>query len=244
MFKKIGFRTSGLKHLPLKVALEGIASAGYQTVEFCLEHPEASSSTLEYARKTGLEISAVSYHGKRDNSDTRLRNGMRAIGTAAECSVPVVVLGSPLTGLDDFLDESSRLYEMCCTHGVKPAWETEPGTILDGLDEFISYIVPLGSNAGINLDAGHLHIQNRCTASDIRSLGQRIFHVHVEGMNHSEHRHLIPGLGDLKWMDLFAGLSGAGYTGSLTIDLFDLPANWRKYLEQANIALHHLIDYM
>lgn len=185
---KTGFRTSGLRHLPLKEALEGIVHAGFQTVEFCLEHPEASSSTLESARRMGLEISAVSYHGKRDDSDTRLRNGKRAVRMAAEYSVPVVVLGSPLDGGEGFLREAAELYDTCRELGVKPAWETEPGTVLNGLDEFNRCIVPLGPFAGINLDAGHLHIQSRCTVSDISSLGERIFHVHVEGMNRSEHK--------------------------------------------------------
>ena len=244
MYHKTGFRTSGLKHLPLKEVLDGIVQAGFQTVEFCLEHPEASSSTLEFARESGLEISAVSYHGKRDDPFTRLEMGRRAVRIAEECSVSVVVLGSPLVQLDSFLDETSRLYEMCIDAGIRPAWETEPGTVLDGLDEFRRFIVPLGPGAGINLDAGHLHIQNKCTVPDITSLGNRILHVHVEGMNRSEHRHLVPGTGDLNWHDLFLGLSRAGYTGPLTVDLFDIPARWKEYLKLVNIALVKIMNYM
>ncbi|MEA3265617.1 MAG: sugar phosphate isomerase/epimerase [Candidatus Fermentibacteria bacterium] len=244
MDHKIGFRTSGLTHLPLKEVLDGIVQAGFQTVEFCLEHPEASSSTLEFARKSGLEISSVSYHGKRDDPFTRSEMGRRAVRIAEECSVPVVVLGSPLVQSDYFPDETARLYEMCIGAGIRPAWETEPGTVLDGLDEFRRFIVPLGPGAGINLDAGHLHIQNRCTVPEISSLRGRILHVHVEGMNRSEHRHIVPGTGDLNWHDLFTGLSMAGYTGSLTVDLFDIPANWREYLKQANVALVKIMGYM
>jgi len=87
MYHKTGFRTSGLKHLPLKEVLDGIVQAGFQTVEFCLEHPEASSSTLEFARESGLEISSVSYHGKRDDPFTRLDMGRRVVRMAEECSV-------------------------------------------------------------------------------------------------------------------------------------------------------------
>lgn len=243
MFEKIGFRTSGLRNLPLETALDGIVQAGFQTAEFCIEHPEASKATLELARQMGLEISSVSYHGKNDDPDIRLENGKRAIRMAVESSVSVVVLGSPSMNRDSFLSEAADLYEMCCKLGVKPAWETEPGTVLEGIDEFNLYIPSLGCNAGINLDIGHLHLQGRCTFEDISSLGSRISHVHIEGMNRSEHRHLLPGMGDMNWEYLFCGLAHAGYTGPLTIDLFDIPADWRGYLQQANIALRTLIIY-
>lgn len=243
MFEKTGFRTSGLRNLPLDTALDGIVQAEFQTVEFCLEHPEASKVTLELARQMGLEISSVSYHGKKDDPVTRLKNGKRAIRMAAECSVSVVVLGSPSHNGDSFLREAADLYEMCCKLGVKPAWETEPGTVLEGIDEFNLYIASLGVHAGINLDIGHLHLQGRCTFEDISSLGKRIFHVHLEGMNRSEHRHLLPGKGDMNWEYLFCGLAQAEYTGPLTIDLYEIPPDWRSYLQQANIALRTLIIY-
>lgn len=244
MFDKIGFRTSGLRHLPLKRVLDSIADSGFQTVEFCIEHPEASSGTIDYAREAGLEISAVSYHGKRDDNATRIENGEAAIRLAADCSVPVVVLGSPIDGRKEFLVESAELYRICRELGVKPAWETEPGTVLDGLDEFFEIIAPLGPSAGINLDAGHLHLQNRCTISEISSLAGRIYHVHVEGMKSPIHEHLIPGAGDLNWTCLLSGLYNAGYTGPLTIDLFDIPADWQEHLKKTNIALKSILDYM
>lgn len=243
MFEKTGFRTSGLRHLPLRTALDGIIQAGFQTVEFCLEHPEATPAKLELARSIGLEISSVSYHGKRDDPSTRLENGKRAIRLAAECSVSVVVLGSPVRDREVFLREAADLYHMCCRLDVKPAWETEPDTVLDGINAFNMYIASLGPLAGINLDTGHLHIQELCTVEDISSLGDRIFHVHVEGMKRSEHRHLIPGQGDVSWGNLFRGLAEAGYGGSLTIDLFDIPVDWKDYLQLANIALGNLIVY-
>ena len=243
MCEKTGFRTSGLNHQPLNTARDGIVQAGFQTVEFCLEHPEASPEALELARKMGLYISSVSYHGKRDDPVTRLEYGKQAVRMAAESQVDVVVFGSPLRGRESFLREAAYLYDMCFGLGVKPAWETEPDTVLDGIDEFNMHIASLGPLAGINLDAGHLHLQERCTSEDIRVLGDRIFHVHVEGMNRSDHTHLIPGQGDIEWQDMFQGLEQARYRGSLTIDLFDLPADWRGYLQRANIALNTRINY-
>jgi len=243
MFRETGFRTSGLRHIPLKQALEGISEAGYSTVEFCLEHPEASCDTLKLAGDSGLTISAISYHGKRDDPEERLRRGRRAIDLACRCGVEVVVLGSPLTGMESFLREAAELYDLCIDKGIKPAWETEPGTVLDSLEEFRTLIQPLGDTAGMNLDAGHLHLQGTCTAETIENLGKRIHHVHVEGMLSGVHRHLIPGMGNIDWNGVLNGLSTAGYAGSLTVDLFDLPCRWLDFIKRANIALKDIISY-
>jgi len=243
VFDTTGFRTSGLSRIPLKEALEGILRAGFNTVEFCLEHPEASEATIETAVEIGLKISSVSYHGKRDSRETRIEKGRKAIQLAGDCSVDVVVLGSPLRGNTGFRREAEELFELCLQAGVRPAWETEPGTVLNGLDDFYEHIVPLGPLAGINLDAGHLHIQGKCTVDEIRALGNRIHHVHVEGMKRLEHRHLIPGRGDMDWNMLLNGLVEAGYSGSLTIDLFQIPCLWQQYLHLSNIALKNIISY-
>ncbi len=243
MFERLGFRTSGLRHLPIKEVLRGISHAGYQTVEFCLEHPGSSGESLKSVEKHGLEVSAVSYHGKRDPMDVRLKQGLRAIELAAEHGLETVVLGSPLAGEEGFIQEAEMLYEQANRKGIRPAWETEPGTILDSLEDFRSMIIPLGTAAGLNLDAGHLHLQGSCTAGEIASLKDRIHHVHVEGMTFGTHVHLIPGKGDVNWPELFSGLMHAGYDKSLTIDLFDIPPEWESFISQARIALTYIISY-
>lgn len=242
MIRRTGFRTSGLRRIPLRRALEGIAETGYDTVEFCLEHPGASSGSIDCARSLGLSVSAVSYHGKKDPPEERLRQGRRAVELSVGSGVPVVVLGSPLVGEDAFRREAEELYEMCRAAGLKPAWETEPGTVLASLAEFGRMIVPLGDAAGINLDAGHLHLDGDCTAEELKRLAGRIHHVHVEGMRRGRHRHLVPGEGDLDWHELLSGLGAAGYRGPLTVDLFDLPENWMAHARRANIVLRRIMD--
>lgn len=243
LFDKTGFRTSGLRHVPLEKALSGIRNAGYNTVEFCLEHPEASAETLSSVCEHGLEVSSVSYHGKRDSVDVRLREGYRAIDLAVQCGIDTVVFGSPLRDLHSFLHEAELMYKRAVDNSVQPCWETEPGTILDSIREFRSLIVPLGTRAGLNMDAGHLHLQKTCTSREIASLGRRITHVHVEGMKFGEHVHLIPGTGDLNWTEMLTGLLNAGYSGSLTIDLFDLSGDWENFIGRASIALKDILSY-
>lgn len=243
MFERLGFRTAGLRHLPIKQVLRGISQAGYQTVEFCLEHPGCSGESLKSAERYGLQVSAVSYHGKRDPMNLRLKQGLRAIELAGEHGLDTVVLGSPLAGMEGFIHEAEILYEQAAGKGIRLAWETEPGTVLDSLEDFRSMIFPLGTAAGLNLDAGHLHLQGNCTAVEIASLKNRIHHVHVEGMTFGTHLHLIPGKGDVKWPELFAGLTLAGYDKSLTIDLFSIPSEWESFISRARIALRCIISY-
>lgn len=242
MSRKTGFRTAGLRRIPLRRALEGIAETGYDAVEFCLEHPGASPGGIDWARSLGLSVSAVSYHGKKDPPEERLRQGRRAVELAAASGIPVVVLGSPLCGEDAFRREAEELYGLCREAGLRPAWETEPGTVLASLGEFGRIIVPLGSTAGINLDAGHLHLDGDCTAEELERLAGRIHHVHVEGMRRSRHRHLVPGEGDLDWPGLLSGLEAAGYGGPLTVDLFELPEDWMAYAKRANIELRRIME--
>jgi sugar phosphate isomerase/epimerase len=239
----LGFRTSGLREVPLEEALRGIRDAGYQAVEFCLEHPEASLETLRFAGGLGLRVSAVSYHGKRDTPEKRLAMGSRAVELAFAAGVSVVVLGSPLDHRECFQKEIRELYRMCRDRGIMPAWETEPGTILDSLAEWQELIAPLGPLAGINLDAGHLHLQGSLSEETLEALGRRIHHVHIEGMKLGSHTHLLPGGGDLDWGVLLRGLRRAGYRGPLVIDLFHLPADWRSFIIRAKIAASGIIGY-
>jgi len=242
MIRSTGFRTSGLRRIPLRRALEGIAETGYDAVEFCLEHPGASSGGIDCARSLGLSVSAVSYHGKKDPAEERLRQGRRAVELAAGSGVPVVVLGSPLESEYAFRREAEELYKLCRDAGLKPAWETEPGTVLASLAEFGRMIAPLGDAAGINLDAGHLHLDGDCTAEELRRLAGRIHHVHVEGMRSGRPRHLVPGEGDLDWHELLSGLGAAGYGGPLTVDLFELPEDWMTHARRANVELRRIME--
>jgi sugar phosphate isomerase/epimerase len=243
MDRAIGFRTSGLRGVPILEALKGIRSSGYGAVEFCLEHPGSSVESLSAAREMGLSVSSVSYHGKADPFGKRLEMGRRAVEMAAECGVGTVLLGSPATGEEPFRREAVALYGMCSASGLKPAWETEPGTVLDSLEDHGRIIAPLGPDAGINLDIGHMHLQGTCTEEHFKALAGRIHHVHVEGMRRGVHRHLVPGEGDLDWAAALSGLDSAGYSGPLVIDLFEIPADWRGFIRRANIALCAIIGY-
>lgn len=242
----IGFRTSGLGKVPMEKAVSGLIEAGYSALEFCLEHPEASLETLQYAEGKGLAVSSVSYHGKHDPPGVRIKSASRAAALASAAGAGTVVLGSPASGSRSapfFPEETVRVFSICRSAGVRPAWETEPGTVLNSLEDWFRLIEPLGPAAGINLDLGHLHLSGECTVEAISRLGGRILHVHLEGMRRGIHEHLIPGKGDIDWGAALQGLDRAGYHGPMVIDLFRLPEDWINCAREACVALKCILGY-
>ncbi len=243
---RIGFRTSGLRRVPIREAVSGLIEAGYTALEFCLEHPEASLETLELAAVEGLEISSVSYHGKHDSPEVRIQEVKRAVALAASAGVGTVVLGSPAAGsrsAHSFPQEAVHVCSICRRFSVRPAWETEPGTVLHSLEEWYGLIEPLDPSAGINLDLGHLHLAGDCTVEAISRLGSRILHTHLEGMRRGTHEHLIPGKGDMDWISALKGLEMAGYRGPMVVDLFRLPEDWIQYAREACVAMKYILGY-
>lgn len=70
-------------------------------------------------------------------------------------------------------------------------------------------------------DSFHAHIEEKNQAAAIASCAAETIHVHV-----SENDRGIPGSGQVRWDDYFAGLKKSGYDGYLTIEAFGraLPA--------------------
>lgn len=220
--QRLGFRTAGLGRVPLEEALEMIAEAGYALVEFCMEHPDASSYS---GSLSGLGVSSVSYHGKKDSVCTRERMIDASISKAVELDAGVVVLGSPLSSLcsrEAFFDECSRVMNML-PRGIRPAWEPEPGTVVKNLEVFWELADALGAEAGLNLDFGHAFLDGLSPAAAARLSCGRILHTHIEDIAIGVHQHLIPGRGDFPWKAMLSALDGIRYSGPVVVDLFELP---------------------
>jgi sugar phosphate isomerase/epimerase len=220
--QRLGFRTSGFRGVALEKALGTIAEAGYALVEFCMEHPDASSYS---GSLSGLGVSSVSYHGKKDSLSVRERMIGSSISKAVELDARVVVLGSPLSSLctrEAFFDECSRVMNML-PRGIRPAWEPEPGTVLKDLPVFGELTDHLGPEAGLNLDFGHALLDGLSPAAAVQLSCGRILHTHIEGIAGGVHQHLIPGRGDFPWKAMLRALDGIRYSGPLVVDLFELP---------------------
>jgi sugar phosphate isomerase/epimerase len=87
---------------------------------------------------------------------------------------------------------------------------------------------------GLNFDPSHLVWQYIDSARAIREFGSRIVHFHAKDtridqdllyergtMGLGWHKAKIPGLGDVRWPELFAALTDVGYDGAICIEVED-----------------------
>jgi fructoselysine 3-epimerase len=242
---KLGFRLSGFRLWSVTHALQVLSEIGYRSVELCLEHPELDPSTLTKAkiseirqvlRDTGLRVSAVSYHGKRDNFGVTLSKQKAGLELAREFGTSVLVAGTGLKASDPSGNKTYRALEELIWAaeevGCIVAVEPEPDTVIHGMNEFSELVRRLaGAPIGLNLDVGHAALTEIDVSETINQWGSFLRHVHLEDIRKPHHVHLLPGDGELELSRFVGELRRVGYAGDLTIDLFDLldkPDAWAR----------------
>jgi protein FrlC len=248
---RIGFRTAGFKGWETERVVDVLAAIGYHGVELCLEAPDLRPETTKEERCEELRrrmdllniaVASVSYHGDGEPSEQRAENQIRAVQIAAWFGSEVLVLNSERAQenreqqWEAFVNHVRRLAEEAERYGVYLAFEPEPLLLLENTEDMLRLIREVGSpRVAVNLDIGHCHITDPDPPASIRRLGRRIVHIHVEDILDKEHKHLIPGQGNLEIKPILAALRNIGYHGYYTIDLFDLgddpEATARKCLE-------------
>jgi sugar phosphate isomerase/epimerase len=242
---RLGFRLSGFRLWPVTQALQVLSEIGYRSVELCLEHPELDPLTLTKAKiaeikqcldHTGLRVSAVSYHGKRDELSATLSKQKAGLELAREFGTGVLVAGTGLRASDPqgisthkALEELIRAAEeIGCIVAVEP----EPDTVIHGMAEFSLLVSRLaGTPVGLNFDVGHAALTENDVGQTINEWGAFIRHVHLEDLRKPHHVHLLPGDGELELPRLVGKLRQNGYAGDLTVDLFDIldaPDVWAR----------------
>jgi len=256
---RIGFRTAGFREWPVQQALEELARIGYDAVELCLEHPdmrperltEAEAAALSAAiRDLGLEIASVSYHGDNDEPEQRLTNQQRSIALTAAMGSDLLILNTPRQVAGGEAGQWEALVSWVETgllpeaeqHGVRLAFEPEPGLVLHGRREMLQLLSHLPhSLLGVNLDLGHAWLTDESVPDTVRQLAPWLWHVHVEDFPRGEHRHLPPGEGDMPLLEIHAALQEVGYAGPYTIDLFNIADDPARHAAASLTAIRLLL---
>lgn len=237
--RKIGFRLSGFRDRKLEEALGVLADAGYDSVELCLEHPELYPQSdrswdvkrlYRFLRNIRLEPSAVSFHGKQADWEEKKQKCRAGLQVASELEVSCFISGSVQAREEDkfgqmcvFTAEMCRAAEVL---GVFFAVEPEPGTIIHGTPDMRALMKAVDSPwLKINFDVGHSYITEEDLYSDIVTWGEDIIHVHLEDIRGKEHRHLLPGQGEIDFRQVLATFNEIAYYGAVTVDLFDIYDN-------------------
>lgn len=237
---KIGFRTVGFRNWPLDQGLQAIGNAGFDGVELCLEHPamrpealplEACPDILAMVRNAGLEVASVSYHGDREEPVARAANQLRSIEITRALGSDILILNSQhiVEGEQErqwqgFVDHLRHtLLPAAMEAGVALAIEPEPGMFIHGTAEMLRLLDEVDHPAlTINLDIGHAWLTDDYLLQSIRDLAPHIVHLHWEDFPAGEHKHLVPGEGDMPLAQIHGVLQEIGYDGYYTIDLFNI----------------------
>jgi sugar phosphate isomerase/epimerase len=106
-------------------------------------------------------------------------------------------------------------------HGVRLAFEPEPGMFIDTMAKFAELQQRLHpSPLGLTLDIGHLHCQGETPiAEQIHRWKDVLWNVHIEDMRQGVHDHLMFGDGEIDFPPVLRALDEVGYQGGVFVEL-------------------------
>lgn len=118
------------------------------------------------------------------------------------------------TSLRQVLDTASK-------HGVKLAFEPEPGMFIDTMVRFERlYAMMNHALLGLTLDVGHVHCLADGNLGDhLRRWRQVLWNVHIEDMRRGVHQHLMFGDGDMDVGAALSALAEIEYAGPVHVEL-------------------------
>lgn len=256
---RIGFRTAGFHQWPIQRALAELGRLGYGGVEVCLEHPDCRPEALtaerceqltSCCREAGLEVASVSYHADDEPWDARRGNTARAVELVRPLGTDVLIINGRRAGrarraeaLADLESLLQVLLIRAAQLDVRIAIEPEPGLAVGTSQEAQQLLDRFGSpHLGVNLDVGHAFLTDKDVCASVRMLGPSIFHTHFEGMPANEHRHLLPGEGDIDLASICCALRGVEYEGYCTVDLFSIAEDPSGWAQRALPAMRAIVE--
>ncbi|MFZ5998540.1 MAG: sugar phosphate isomerase/epimerase family protein [Nitrospirota bacterium] len=153
-----------------------------------------------------------------------------------------MIPGTPPEASIDLLKESLRdILDCAAKKNIRIGIEYEPGLIIEYYEELAALLDAMDSPfLGANLDLGHSHVLGEDPEQVIRTLGEKIFHIHLEDIKARKHYHLIPGTGDIDFDALFSILEKYSYKGFVTIELYTYPYQAEEAARKSMEFLKHL----
>jgi sugar phosphate isomerase/epimerase len=177
----------------------------------------------------------------------------RAIDVAVDLGAACVSLWSGV--VHDAADEAAvwdrlaaglgPVIEHAAARGATLGFEPEPGMAVDTLERYGRLLERLGRPDALKLtvDVGHLECMGeRPAARFLEPWSGAIVNVHVDDMLACRHEHLPLGSGDVDFPDVLAGLSAAGYTGGLHVELPRQSHRWLATARESAAFLAPLLQ--
>ena len=106
-------------------------------------------------------------------------------------------------------------------HGVRLAFEPEPGMFIDTMDRYAELRERVDHPLfGLTIDIGHLHCLGEVPIADqLRRWRERLWNIHIEDMRRGVHDHLMFGEGEIDFGEVLETLQEIGYGGGVHVEL-------------------------
>ncbi len=117
-----------------------------------------------------------------------------------------------------------RCTQIARRNGMQLLVEPRVGELTSNSEALMRLLDAVGDdNLGVILDTAHQHAQKELLPLSVEKLGRRIRYVHVADNDGLVNRHLVPGMGNIDWEELFLALKRQGFDGYYAVDLEQLP---------------------
>jgi sugar phosphate isomerase/epimerase len=123
-----------------------------------------------------------------------------------------------------YVEVIHQLCAICEERGLRYALESHPYRWVCGAASMLRLLDHVPSPAlGMNLDPSHMFPTGEMPHLAAYQLAGRVWHTHVSDNDGMTNAHWRPGKGKIDWRALLAALHETGYTGTISIELEDVP---------------------
>ena len=160
-----------------------------------------------------------------DDPAPRLELLRRAVDVGADLGAEAVSFWAgtrpshvdPATAWSRLVAGCTALAGYAADHGVRLAFEPEPGMLVETLADFDRLGVP---GLDLTLDIGHCRcLEPEPEADCVRRVAGRLANVQLDDMRRGVHEHLPFGEGEVDLPGVLAALRGTGYSGLSSVEL-------------------------
>jgi len=179
--------------------------------------------------------------------DWRIEYTKKSIELAAELDSPSICITSGLAGSDkdvllsNFSNSLFYLASFAEKNNIMIGIEYEPELLIESSDDVFSVINEF-KNVGLNFDVCHAKVLDENIPEIIKKFKKKLFHIHLSDCKNREHFHLIPGLGEIDFKEMFDALNQVGYDGFVSVELYPYNKNPEYVAKEALSYVRKLVD--
>ena len=162
--------------------------------------------------------------------DWRIEYTKKSIELAIELNSSSICITSGLDksnndeAISNFSNSLYYLASFAEKNNVKIGIEYEPGLLIKSSDDVLTVINEF-KNVGLNFDVCHAKVLDENIPEIIKKFNKKLFHIHLSDCKNKEHFHLIPGLGEIDFKEMFDALNKINYDRFISVELYPYNKN-------------------